>query len=352
MIRAVRVKNFQSHKDSHLEFSPGLNVIVGKSDSGKSALIRAIVWVATNRPTGEAFRSRWGGRTEVEIVTDCSIIRRIRDKGVNEYQVNGRVFRAFGQGVPDEVREALNMDSSLNIQLQLDPPFLLSMTPGEAALYLSERLGLDLMNRLENRLRLLLRREEEKIGRLREEREEVQKAVKETEWTEEADRELNRILELKSSVGRTATRVQQLEDLIRKIQVLQEEIAGLERRLAFGDEVQTLLTQQEELQEEAERLRALEGAVARAEELSKELAEAEKILAFGEETEQLERETEEVQSLEEKAAGLERLMRRMRRVKREEREAEERVRRLQEEFNRLMPDICPLCGQEVRKCYC
>ena len=37
MISSVHIKNFQKHKDLSLEFTPGINVITGKSDAGKSA---------------------------------------------------------------------------------------------------------------------------------------------------------------------------------------------------------------------------------------------------------------------------------------------------------------------------
>ncbi|MCK9524299.1 MAG: AAA family ATPase, partial [Limnochordia bacterium] len=39
MIEKLTLKNFQSHKHSELEFAPGLNAIIGQSDSGKSALL-------------------------------------------------------------------------------------------------------------------------------------------------------------------------------------------------------------------------------------------------------------------------------------------------------------------------
>ena len=42
MIKKLHLKNCQSHKDSLLEFSPRLNVFVGDTDSGKSAIIRGL----------------------------------------------------------------------------------------------------------------------------------------------------------------------------------------------------------------------------------------------------------------------------------------------------------------------
>ena len=44
-IKKIILQNFQSHKYSIVELDEQLNVIVGPSDSGKSAIIRALKWV-------------------------------------------------------------------------------------------------------------------------------------------------------------------------------------------------------------------------------------------------------------------------------------------------------------------
>jgi exonuclease SbcC len=131
MIREISLSNFQSHKDSHLEFSDGVNVILGASDSGKTAIIRALRWVATNKPSGDAFRSYWGGKTSVELFTDDAHIVRSRDKD-NEYVLGDTHFKAFSTETPKEIVDALRLDS-VNMQAQLDSPFLLSETPGDVA---------------------------------------------------------------------------------------------------------------------------------------------------------------------------------------------------------------------------
>src|SRR5690625_5154792 len=47
-IKRIVLENFQSHKYSEYELEEGLNVFVGKSSSGKSAVQRAIAWVYEN----------------------------------------------------------------------------------------------------------------------------------------------------------------------------------------------------------------------------------------------------------------------------------------------------------------
>lgn len=54
-IQEVTIEGYQSHTNSTFRLSPGLTVITGPSDVGKTAIIRALRWFAFNEPTGEAF---------------------------------------------------------------------------------------------------------------------------------------------------------------------------------------------------------------------------------------------------------------------------------------------------------
>ncbi len=143
MINSLKISNFQSHKDTLLQFHKGVNVIVGGSDSGKTAILRALRWLTKNRPNGDDFRSHWGGESLVEINTDDKfIITRSKDKE-NLYIINNakwdeaKVLKAFGTKVPEEIQKALNIDD-VNLQSQFDSPFLISSTPGEVAGYFNQ----------------------------------------------------------------------------------------------------------------------------------------------------------------------------------------------------------------------
>lgn len=41
-IESIRIQDFQNHQDTYIKLVPGLNLITGSSDSGKSAIIRAL----------------------------------------------------------------------------------------------------------------------------------------------------------------------------------------------------------------------------------------------------------------------------------------------------------------------
>ena len=147
MLKSLNVQNFQSHKSSTLNFAPGVNAIIGASDSGKTAILRALSWIATNRPSGDAFRSSWGGVTECRVdLTDGNWIARTKDKDGNQYELNAEVMKAMGMTVPEPITKALNLNA-VNIQSQMDAPFLLSSSAGEVAQTLNEVVGLEDIDR-------------------------------------------------------------------------------------------------------------------------------------------------------------------------------------------------------------
>ena len=151
MIKRIEIKNFQAHKDTVLDFDKGVNVITGESDNGKSAILRAMRWVIENYPSGtNAINSRWNTDFKepmsVKIYTDKGWIERVRDKTRNGYIIsddNGeRKLMAIGQSVPPDVTAFFGI-TDVNLQWQLDPPYLLSKTPGEASKYLNQIVHLD-----------------------------------------------------------------------------------------------------------------------------------------------------------------------------------------------------------------
>ncbi len=154
VIEEVILRGFQSHINTSFNLQNGLNVITGPSDSGKTAIIRAIRWVAFNEPQGEAFVNENVGEAEVTILlTNGSIITKRRRKGKTSYVVqeskNG-VESVFEKSeVPLEVTQLLGIEkqtfgdfeAALNFSFQLDPPFLISETASAGAKILGKLAG-------------------------------------------------------------------------------------------------------------------------------------------------------------------------------------------------------------------
>ena len=147
MLNSIALHNFQSHKNTLVSLDPGINCIVGTSDSGKTSILRGFRWVYENRPTGTAFISHWCKKDDTIVTVECAggIVARVRSDGRNGYDVGGVELGAIGMDVPAQVTQLLNM-SSINISSQHDAPFLLAETAGDVAKYLNKLIHLDLID--------------------------------------------------------------------------------------------------------------------------------------------------------------------------------------------------------------
>jgi len=164
MIKNLTIKNFQSHENSKLKFSPGFNVIVGASDHGKTSIIRAIEWLRTNSPGGDSFKTCFlrNGEDESKVILENSTGAVIRARGktsTGSYKtyLAGKIqnYSVLGNDVPEPVIEILNL-TDINVQMQLEPHFLLLQTPGQAAKYLN---GITKLDKLTNALDILKRKQ-------------------------------------------------------------------------------------------------------------------------------------------------------------------------------------------------
>ena len=147
MIEKIEIHNFQSHKATVLELDAKVNTLQGNSDCGKSAVLRALQWLIFN-PAGDYFISDWArnGKTqtapcEVIVYANGHKIVRRRDKDFNGYYLDDEMFEATRNTVPKKISDILNL-GEVNVQRQLDPPFLLSMSAGEVSRYINNLVNL------------------------------------------------------------------------------------------------------------------------------------------------------------------------------------------------------------------
>lgn len=308
MIKSIQISNFQSHKDTTLKFSKGVNVIQGRSDSGKTAILRALNWLINNKPAGDAFRSTWGGLTKVQIKTTEHFIRRWKEgTAKNGYSVSKmgwdekdgpeyQDFKAFGQGVPEEISEALNM-LPINFQSQLDPPFLLSDSPGEVARVLNEVASLDVidssLSNVAAKVRSNANEKREAEGRTLELEEELESY----KGLDELDGYLTGLEQLERQAIEASSRKSELAILIGRIEEAQEELKK-EVDVSGAEEIL------DDLEQVGKRLGKVEKEIEALNKLGKKIKEA---------TDDLEEYEAEIEDLE-----------------------------------KQMPKVCPTCGKELK----
>lgn len=140
-IKSITIENFQSHVRTVIEPAPAgqLTAITGQSDTGKTAVIRALRWLFYNA-WNESFLRHGAkfARVTVEYEDGTKIVReRNRGGTVNVYEIArpGRdkiTLSRFGNDVPLEVREITgvapvviaSMEININVAEQGEPWFL------------------------------------------------------------------------------------------------------------------------------------------------------------------------------------------------------------------------------------
>lgn len=146
MFIRLRVKNFQSHEKLEITFDPKITTIVGPTDVGKSAIIRALRWICLNRPRGDFF-IKWGEKKVwASLLTDEGKISRDRSPSTNTYTAGKTELKAIGSDVPEQVFNILNV-SDLNFQNQLDAAFWIAESAGEVSRQLNQIVDLSIVDR-------------------------------------------------------------------------------------------------------------------------------------------------------------------------------------------------------------
>lgn len=231
MIDDILIRNFQSHKRTELKLSKGVNVLVGSSDQGKSAVIRALRWLVFNRPKGSSFKSWWGGPTIVRVrLMDGTRVRRVKGKK-NLYQLSLKghkpeSLKGFGQGVPHQIADVLNF-GELNWRLQMDAPFLLSSSGGEIARRINRIVHLDDIDKVHANLNAqrLANSQEQQAAEisLREAKDEL----KSMERLDELQPQIDKVRKLDSKITKQRNDYERLKRLLENYKRSRKEVEEL-----------------------------------------------------------------------------------------------------------------------------
>lgn len=155
-ITKIRLENFQSYKDETIELKPGLNLILGSSDSGKSAILRAISFVLYNYPKSKTLIHQ--GSTEVRVsieYSDKTIVTRIRgDRNTVMVALpNGdlKVWDKIENDLPDEVKSIMgnppydDFNGPIAYADQFSKMFLVDLSPTDLPRSLSNLTGIEIL---------------------------------------------------------------------------------------------------------------------------------------------------------------------------------------------------------------
>ena len=259
-IKKVELHNFQSHEYTEMEFDRGLNVILGNSDVGKTAILRAIKWALYNEPKGDYFIRQ--GEKDVSVKVTFSngvVVERAKTPSKNSYFLidssgNEMRFEGFGIDVPKEITDVTNMykvslDNSnnktiLNIAEQLDGPFLLNEQASLRASAIGRLIG---VNYVDDALRNVVRdnkRTNQEIVELRKNKEDLKEQLDEFSYIRDYKEKYEKITKIRNKIKNLQDRLElssKLKENLDKNKIELEETSNLVEKFKSLNKLEILI---------------------------------------------------------------------------------------------------------------
>lgn len=348
MIKSLEIKNIQSHKNSRLEFSPGINALVGTSNNGKSAVLRALLWSILNRPLGtEILLSNWaydskGKQSEEMSVTvekPEGILTRRKFKTENEYVLNGEKMEAVKTDVPEDVKKFFAL-SETNIQKQQDNPFLLSQSSGKTAEYFNKIVRLDIIDRVLTNAESTRRKMKNQVESSEQEERKLTEELEKYDWLDSVEKLIERCKVISEICEEVSGEKDELKNSVQKFEEINK------RKTPDFFKSKKLIKEISEIDEEsenlAEQIKALSESIDQFNSLSKksirDFSKEKKAIEYIEnmtfdrsEIDKLKEDIEEIEFSENRIKG-----------------CTENLK----ELKKQLPDICPICGAKMKDGKC
>jgi len=234
MIKSLHITNFRSYKDAFLRFSPGVNVIIGENDVGKTNIIRAINLVINNRPSGDDYISTFGGNPQIDLGVGNKTVTRLRsakwdkkqskyvagDKNVYKLSGEKTPFKSFGMNVPDLIKQHLNI-SPVSIAFQLEGPFLLNKSAADVAKHYNNIVNLDVIDTTISNIISTLRNERSLLKVQKENEKDLTNKLKKYDWLNDAEISLINLEQMQTSITELETEEETLNKLIEECKKLE-----------------------------------------------------------------------------------------------------------------------------------
>jgi hypothetical protein len=298
-------------------------------------------------------RSTWGGETSINIeLNNGDIIERNKTNNDNSYALSNKdsviPFKAFGTDVPEEIIKALNI-TEINLQYQLDAPFLLSNTPGEVTQHFNRVAKLDKIDsgiqNIQREIRELEQGIKFKTTQVSQQEEELkkfdhlEKFEVEVEVLEMTEKRLiskrNALKELELLCGELQNTNDEIDEYT-NILSLEKQVNSIDNNITLSGEKEVKLLKLESL---VNHIQQVNNNISKGEELLKSYDAVNKIIWNIDQRDtfksQLRSLVNDIQHLTVLQAGI--------------KGTEEQLKILQKQFDKGMGDTCILCGQSIKK---
>ncbi len=354
-IKYVRIKNFQSWASVRFDLDKGINVFVGMSDRGKSAVLHAIQWVLTNKPLGDLICSDWGDKkeqnkriTRVDIMFNSGIeISRLKGKSVNEYRIStlDDPLETPGKGEPpQEVLDVFNM-SEINIQTQDDPYFLFSESPAEIGRRLNKVASLSDIDVAFTNVASIIRSTKADRTACQSSLKRERISLTEYDYIDDAEKMLSELESKSIKLGALRTVEMNLRNKFNRIKGLQEKINNYDKVLTAKEAISKIEKKVEDLNNINLLLDKLEPVEKQLQTIKETIESANELISTEDDINTL---LDIIDKIKEKEKYVHNLIEKKKQITSAEHVLKIATREEQtaiKEWTKAQPDICPLCEQ-------
>jgi len=361
MIKSIELINFQAHIKTRLDLNPGLNVITGSSDNGKSSVLRALTWIADNRPIGEAIMNWFMSKddsTTVRVELDENILIE-RSKGKeNHYKLVSRPklrkrnsppstqeFNAFKQDVPEEVRSAFNL-SDVNIQSQHKPYFMIDDSPGDVARQFNALAGLDIIDKMFKNLNSFILEDRRTVDHCAASIKDLEKKIEDLAYIDQAKLDIQEVWDLDYEIKVILREQRQLvkaEQDIDSIEVAMEKDAII---LSMENDIAQMISNIQSIRQVSTLLKKLNTDLSNINHWEQELAEEKEWLKIEPDLDQIKSAIVEIEKTKRNTNELKQDLLRLDDIERKMKQSEKNVADRTEQYKQLLlkTKTCPVCG--------
>lgn len=246
----VEVRNFQSIEHAAIQIQ-GFTALVGRSNIGKSAVVRAVKAALTGAPSTSFVRHSPDCPRKVKSAKTCKCFCSVHlrsetfdllwEKGdaINRYTFNGKVYDKAERGTPDFLQPIYSLvkigedKELLQVADQFDPIFLLNQTGGVVADVLSDVAHLDRVN-IATRLSEKDRKEASSTRKVREQ--DIADLTRRVVLFDGLDTALANVRDIEDqldSVEAAETKLLNIEKFLERAAALGQHVAALEAVMAL-----------------------------------------------------------------------------------------------------------------------
>lgn len=355
MFKSLKIENIQSHIHTEIDFDPGVNVIVGNSDQGKSALFNGIYWNLFHRPLGDPHRNWDGGTMLSQITLENNTSVTLTKKKQSIYTIeypDGNIdeFKAFGAEPPDEIKAIFNINRKINIQKQLEigaPIFLISESPGDVAKFFNKVAGLYKITEVTKLGESRLKKADNAVTNLLQEIKDKKSELKSYEGIDDSKALVDSAKEIHAQIKSNRQKINDLSKVVDRISRKRETIEKLKEKLIVAPLIKKTLESLETGRYRKRSLDDLQSIVKKIKRSKRIIKNSGKKVAILPDIEKALILRKTFGQLETKEARIFRKLTKLKRAKQSIKTSKAKAKELHDKFLHELPSKCPICGSKT-----